>query len=161
VNTEEEEAVEEGAEETEAHRGKRGFGFRGPERAAESHHNVERALSGQLVNATILNYIMVANRTVQLHEDMINKALGNASHPTPSLATIVTSVPDTHTLTTSIGAWVSLWRMSDTAEMYFNRVIGLNNMAYNLSTSAAQVRLLGSLLPPVATWLTQYVSASV
>ncbi|ELR17642.1 uncharacterized protein ACA1_064260 [Acanthamoeba castellanii str. Neff] len=54
---------------------------------------------------------MVANRTVQLHEDMINKALG---------------------------AWVSLWRMSDTAEMYFNRVIGLNNMAYNLSTSAAQ-----------------------
>lgn len=31
--------------------------------------------------------------------------------------------------------------MSDTAEMYFNRVIGLNNMAYNLSTSAAQVRL--------------------
>lgn len=97
VNAEEEEAVEEGAEETEAHRGKRGFGFRGTARAAESHHNVERALSGQLVNATILNYIMVANRTVQLHEDMINKALGNASHPTPSLAAVVTFVPDTLT----------------------------------------------------------------
>jgi hypothetical protein len=87
VNTaEEEESVEEeqedGAEETEAHpRGKRGFGFRGPARVAEAHHNVERVLSAQLVNATILNYIMVANRTVQLHEDMINRALGNAPHP--------------------------------------------------------------------------------
>jgi hypothetical protein len=29
--------------------------------------------------------------------------------------------------------------MSDTAELYFNKVIGLNSMAYNLSVSAAQV----------------------
>ena len=52
---------------------------------------------------------------------------------------------------------MALWRMSDTGEMYYNRVIGLNNMAYNLSTSAAQVRLLGSLLAVAATWLTSYV----
>lgn len=152
VNTEEEEGEveeerEEGVEETEAHpRGKRGFGFRGAARAAEAHHNFERVLSAQLVNATILNYIMVANRTVELHEDMINRALGTASHLPRRLDLCGWTL--THTLVaTSPGAWVALWRMSDTGEMYYNRVIGLNNMAYNLSTSAAQVRLLGSLLP--------------
>lgn len=75
------EEQEEGVEDTEAHpRGKRGFGFRGQARA-EAHHNFERVLSAQLVNATILNYIMVANRTVALHEDMINRALGTAHLP--------------------------------------------------------------------------------